>query len=78
MDNNLFYETDIKIRFDNSNHKNDFLGVAGDSETRKLSFSVFDSEGAPVLTDFPELKLLDPRRFYLLNTSNFFRIECGN
>lgn len=58
MDNNLFYETDIKIRFDNSNHKNDFLGVAGDSETRKLSFSVFDSEGAPVLTDFPELKLL--------------------
>lgn len=58
MDNNLFYETDIKIRFDNSNHKNEFLGVAGDSETRKLNFSVFDSEGAPVFTDFPELKLL--------------------
>ena len=58
MDNNLFYETDIKIRFDNSNHKNEFLGVAGDSETRKLNFSVFDSEGAPVLTNFPELKLL--------------------
>lgn len=58
MDNNLFYETDIKIRFDNSNHKNKFLGVAGDNETRKLNFSVFDSEGAPVSTDFPELKLL--------------------
>ena len=58
MDNNLFYETDIKIRFDNSNHKNEFLGVAGDSETRKLNFSVFDSEGAPVFTDFPVLKLL--------------------
>lgn len=58
MDNNLFYETDIKIRFDNSNHKNEFLGVAGDSETRKLNFSVFDSEGTPVLTDFPVLKLL--------------------
>lgn len=58
MNDKSIYNTDIIVKFDDTNKTNTFLGVSGDSNSRLLTFKLYDSKNNELRETLPTIKLL--------------------